>query len=71
MWTPMLYLAHDVSGYSYDGTFLEGRKVVRPGVRAQWRDGYFAEMHYYRTWGGAYNTQIDRDTLTLFAGLRF
>ena len=71
MWTPMLYLAHDVSGYSYDGTFLEGRKVVRPGVRAQWRDGYFAEMHYYRTWGGAYNTQIDRDTLTLFAGLRY
>ena len=70
-WTPMLYLAHDVSGYSHDGTFLEGRRVVRPGVRAQWREGYFAEMHYLRTWGGAYNTQVDRDTLTLFAGLRF
>lgn len=70
-WTPMLYLAHDVSGYSYDGTFLEGRRVVRPGVRAQWRDGYFAEMHYHRTWGGAYNNQIDRDHLVLFAGMRF
>ena len=70
-WTPMLYLAHDVSGYSHDGTFLEGRRVVRPGVRAQWRDGYFAEMHYHRTWGGAYNNQIDRDHLVLFAGMRF
>ena len=70
-WTPMLYVAHDVSGYSYNGTFLEGRRVVRPGVRAQWRDGYFAEMHYHRTWGGAYNNQIDRDHLVLFAGMRF
>lgn len=70
-WTPLLYLAHDVSGYSHDGTLLEGRRVVRPGVRAQWAAGYFAEMHYHRTWGGAYNNQIDRDTLALFGGVRF
>ena len=70
-WMPLLYLAHDVSGYSYDGTFLEGRRVLRPGVRLHWRDGYFAEMHYHRIWGGAYNPQIDRDTLTLFVGMRF
>ena len=70
-WTPMLYLAHDVSGYSHDGNFVEGRRVVRPGLRAQWREGYFAEMHYHRSWGGAYNNQVDRDNLTLFAGMRF
>ena len=70
-WTPMLYAAHDVSGYSYDGTFVEGRRVIRPGVRAQWRDGYFGEMHYHHTWGGRYNTQIDRSTLSVIAGVRF
>ena len=70
-WTPMLYVAHDVSGYSFDGTFVEGRRVMRPGVRALWRDGYFGEMHYHHTWGGRYNTQIDRSTLSVMGGVRF
>ncbi|WP_408596586.1 DUF1302 domain-containing protein [Limnohabitans sp.] len=70
-WTPMLYVAHDVSGYSFDGTFVEGRRVMRPGVRVLWREGYFGEMHYHHTWGGRYNTQIDRSTLSVIGGVRF
>lgn len=70
MLTPSLAFAADVDGYSYDGTFLKDRRSLRPGLRADWGRKYFAEVHYTRTWGGAYNTQIDRDTATLAVGVR-
>lgn len=70
MLTPSLTFAHDVSGYSYDGTFSKARKTLRPGVRAEWNNKYFADIQYTRIAGGAYNTQIDRDTVTLAVGVR-
>ena len=69
--TPSLSFAHDVNGYSYDGSFVKDRKTLRPGVRADWGKKYFAEIQYARISGGAYNPQVDRDNLTLVAGLRF
>jgi hypothetical protein len=69
--TPSLVLAHDVGGYSHDETFVKGRVVLRPAIRADWNRRYFAEILYTRISGGAYNLQIDRDTVTLAAGIHF
>ena len=69
--TPSLYLAKDIKGYSYDGTFSEGRTVIRPGVRAEWGKKYYADLQYNRFSGGNYNLLVDRDYLSVVAGLRF
>lgn len=70
MLTPSLAFAHDVSGYSYNGSFLKDRKILRPGIRADWNNKYFAEAQYARISGGAYNNQIDRDNLMLAVGMK-
>ncbi len=69
--TPSLTLAKDVSGYSYDGTFSEGRLMTRIGVRADWGKRYFAEMAYTGLSGGNYNLAADRSNLVFAAGLNF
>lgn len=69
--TPSLYFAQDVRGYSFDGTYSEGRRILRPGLRLEWGAHYFAEVNYNMVMGGLYNNLSDRDTLTLFAGTRF
>jgi hypothetical protein len=69
--TPSLTLAHDVSGYSHDDTFVKDRVVLRSAIRADWSKRYFAEIQYARISGGAYNLQVDRDTATLVAGVHF
>jgi hypothetical protein len=67
---PSLLVGQDVKGNSYGGYFLEDRWLIRPALRAEWRQ-YFAELQYTRTGGGAYNNQIDRDFVTLFTGFKF
>jgi Protein of unknown function (DUF1302) len=69
--TPSLQFGHDVSGYSFDGTFLEGRQQIRAALRMEWARQYSAEMIYTRWQGGRYFNQTDRDTLALAGGLRF
>jgi hypothetical protein len=69
--TPSLALAHDVQGNSFDGIFLDGRKAIRTALRADWGRQFFAELQLNVLSGGTYNTLIDRDTVTLFAGTRF
>ena len=69
--TPSLLVANDVSGYSYDGTFSQGRTTVRPGVRADWGNKYFLDLQYTMFSGGAYNLALDRSYLSLVGGLRF
>jgi hypothetical protein len=69
--TPSLVVAHDVNGYSYDGTFLKGRVAFRPAIRAEWPKKYFAEIQYVHFNGGAYNLHIDRDTLAMAVGVFF
>lgn len=71
MLTPSLTIGHDSSGYSHDGSLIEGRVMLRPAVRADWGKRYFAELVYLRWQAGRYFTHIDRDTLSLSAGLRF
>ncbi|MBF0309626.1 MAG: DUF1302 family protein [Magnetococcales bacterium] len=69
--TPSLAFAHDLSGFSYDGTFLEDRKVLRPALHVTWRKSWFADMAYTRIAGGAYNLLADRDNVTLVVGYTF
>ena len=69
--TPSLAVFKDVKGFSYDGTFSEGRTMVRPAVRAEWRQKYFADLQYNRFSGGRYNLLVDRSYWALTAGLRF
>lgn len=69
--TPSLYLAKDMRGYSYDGSFSQGRFVLRPALRADWAQGYFAELAFTRLGGGAYNLASDRSHVMLVAGARF
>ena len=70
--TPSLTVAHDVRGYSYDGTFLEGRVIVAPALRADWSGRYFAEVIYNRfTNAAAYSMLIDRDNVQIYTGAKF
>jgi hypothetical protein len=69
--TPSLYFAHDVQGYSFDGTYSEGRRILRPGLRFDWDKKYFAEAQFNMNMGGLYNNLSDRDTFTVFAGMTF
>ena len=69
--TPSLTVAHDVKGTSHDAVFVEGRTALRMAIRAEWGRQYFAELQVNQLAGGKYNTLVDRDTATLFAGMRF
>lgn len=69
--TPSVYLAKDIKGYSYDGTYSQGRYVVRPALRADFGKTFFAEVAYTMVGGGSYNLQSDRSNVTLVAGMAF
>lgn len=70
--TPSLFVAHDVKGYSHDGTFLEDRMLYGPGLRAEWGKTYFAEAVWTRYSNKPrYSMLIDRDNVQLMAGAHF
>lgn len=69
--TPSVVLAHDVDGYSYDGTFSKGRTAMRLGLRADWGKSWFADIQLTRFSGGRYNLLADRSNLMLAAGVTF
>ncbi len=69
--TPSVYIAKDIKGFSYDGTYSQGRYTVRPAVRADWSKKFFTEVAYTRMGGGDYNLLSDRSNITLVAGMAF
>lgn len=69
--SPSLLIAHDVRGFAYDGGFQQGRLTLRPALRADWGQAYFAEIAYTRYQGGRYNLLSDRDHALLVVGLQF
>ena len=69
--TPSLTLAKDIRGYSYDGTFSQGRATERAGLRADWGKSYFGEVAYTHFGGGKYNLMADRSNVSLVAGIAF
>ena len=70
--TPSIVWGQDVSGYSYDGTFQEGRKTLAFGLRTDYLNKYFAELTYVTyLLGGNYNLLADRDYVAISAGMSF
>ena len=70
--TPSFTVAHDVDGYSHDGTFLEDRMIYGPGLRADWGKTYFAEVQWIRFSNKPrYSMLIDRDHVTVATGVLF
>jgi hypothetical protein len=69
--TPSLTFAKDIKGYSYDGTFSEGRLTARLALRADWGKSYFGELAYTYFGDGKYNLLSDRSNLSLVAGINF
>jgi hypothetical protein len=70
-WIPSVLVSKDVKGYSHDGAYSQGRMLVRPALRAQMRQSYFAELQYHRFSGGRYNLLADRDYVSAVAGVNF
>jgi hypothetical protein len=64
-------LQHDVKGWSYDFVHSQGRRTANLGVRVDYLKRYVAEVAYVPVWGGMYNNQVDRDTVSISVGLRF
>lgn len=79
VWLPRLSLQpniswlHDVQGYSpmNEGTFVEGRKAISLGLKAEYLRTYYANVNYTNFFGGRYNLWSDRDFASLEVGLKF
>ncbi|MNN01531.1 hypothetical protein D3C81_1141510 [compost metagenome] len=67
--TPNVAWSHDVDGYG--PTFNEGAKAVSVGIDADYRNNYTASLSYTDYFGGDFNTDIDRDNLSLSFGVNF
>lgn len=44
--TPSVFFSHDVSGYSSDGQFVEGRRILTLGLKADYQKKYAVEFGY-------------------------
>jgi hypothetical protein len=64
---PTLAWSHDVSGYSPEPgqQFQEGRKSLGLSVQALYQQKYSATIGYVSFDGGSYNTQEDKDFMSL------
>ena len=69
---PSIYWAHDVSGYSLDSQFSEGRKALTLATRFSYAKKYSLEMGWVKFARNAkYNPLRDRDSVYLNAGVTF
>ncbi|WP_422421866.1 DUF1302 domain-containing protein [Pseudomonas sp. GZD-222] len=66
---PNLFWSHDVDGYG--PVFNEGAKSVGLGLDADYRNTYAASISYTNNFGGDFNTDIDRDFVSLSFGVNF
>ena len=69
--TPTLAWAHDVDGYSPNTNFLEDRKALSIGLNGEYLNRYTGSISYTSFTGGTYNTQKDRDFVSVSFGINF
>ncbi len=69
--TPTFAWSHDVDGYSPNTNFNEGSKAWSVGLNAEYLNRYTASVSYTDFSGGDYNTQKDRDFLSVSFGVIF
>ncbi|MNO56462.1 hypothetical protein D3C76_469780 [compost metagenome] len=66
---PNLAWSHDVEGRGPN--FEEGSKAVSVGVDADYMNTYTASLSYTNFFGGDFNTNTDRDFVSLSLGVNF
>ncbi len=69
--TPSFAWSHDVDGYSPNTNFNEDAKALSLGLEAEYLNRYTANFSYTVFSGGDYNTQKDRDFVSLSFGVSF
>ncbi len=69
--TPSIAWAHDVDGYSPNTNFLEDRKALSLALGAEYLNKYSASLAYTTFFDGDYNTQVDRDFVSLSFDMTF
>lgn len=69
--TPSLAWSHDVDGYSPNTNFMEDRKALSIALEAEYLNRYTANLAYTTFSGGDYNTQKDRDFISLSFDISF
>lgn len=67
--SPNLAWSHDVKGYG--PAFSEGAKAISIGLNATYLNNYNASISYTDFFGGKYNTNTDRDFLSVSFGVTF
>ncbi len=63
--TPNMAWSHDVKGNSPAPNFVDERKALSLGLRADYLNNYRAEISYTTFFDGDYNEQKDRDFIAL------
>jgi len=70
--TPSMGLIWDISGWSYDGIFNQGRVLLPLKIRADYGKNYFAEVSWVPALRVAtYDNLSDRQYVSLAVGMRF
>jgi len=62
--TPQLSIGHDISGYSSDGQFVEGRTTAALSLGFDYLNRYEGSLSYNTSFGGDYFAFDDRDFLS-------
>jgi hypothetical protein len=68
---PTLSFGQDVKGWSDEGVFNQGRKIMNLSVRAIMNKKYWVDMTAQSAWGGTYDPMRDRDFVNLSIGASF
>lgn len=69
---PRLFAAHDVRGYSADATFVEDRRLIAVGLRAEYTQRYYIDIAYANyNRGATYDSLHDRDFASFVVGINF
>ena len=70
--TPSIGLIWDISGWSYDGIFNQGRVAMPLKIRADYGKNYFAELSWIPALHVAtYDNLSDRQFVSLAVGVRW
>lgn len=68
---PTIGFGQDVKGWSDDGAFSEGRRILSVGLRAVVDKAYWVDLTAQSAWGGTYDPMRDRDFINLSVGASF
>jgi hypothetical protein len=66
-----LIYGRDISGWSYDGTFNEGRNIALARLHFDYKQRFFYDAAIAGNWGGDFNPARDRTVFTLQGGIKF